>query len=86
MKLKQVDYEISEELFATSCMLKMLSSEYDGKIPEDVIESIEHAIFIADKHLAKEFKTEDIKKMQLVSRVTFDMDSLKELEKRNKRK
>lgn len=41
MKLKEVDYEISEELFATSCMLKMLIDEYDEKIPNDVIESIE---------------------------------------------
>ena len=80
MKLKQVDYEISEELFATSCMLKMLSSEYDGKIPNDVMESIEHSIVLADRHLAKDFIPDaDIKDMKLVSRITFDMDSIKEL-------
>ena len=78
MKLKQVDYEISEELFATSCMLKMLISEYDGKIPNDVMESIEHSIVLADRHLAKDFIPDaDIKDMKLVSRITFDMDSLK---------
>lgn len=82
MKLKQVDYEISEELFATSCMLKMLSSEYDGKIPNDVMESIEHSIVLADRHLAKDFIPDaDIKDMKLVSRITFDMDSIKELKK-----
>ena len=53
MKLKEVDYEISEELFATSCMLKMLIDEYDEKIPNDVIESIEHSLVLAEKHLAK---------------------------------
>lgn len=82
MKLKQVDYEISEELFATSCMLKMLSSEYDGKIPNDVMESIEHSIVLADRHLAKDFIPDaDIKDMKLVSRINFDMDSIKELKK-----
>lgn len=80
MKLKEVDYEISEELFATSCMLKMLIDEYDEKIPNDVIESIEHSLVLAEKHLAKDFIPEvDIDKMKLVSRVTFDMDSIKEL-------
>lgn len=82
MKLKQVDYEISEELFATSCMLKMLSSEYDGKIPNDVMESIEHSIVLADRHLAEDFIPDaDITDMKLVSRITFDMNSLKELKK-----
>ena len=81
MKLKEFDYEISEELFATSCILKMLCDEYDGKIPNDVIESIEHTINIADKHLAKDFVPHvDIQDMKLVSRVTFNMDTEKELE------
>ena len=87
MKLKQVDYEISEELFATSCMLKMLSSEYDGKIPNDVMESIEHSIVLADRHLAKDFIPDaDIKDMKLASRITFDMDSIKELKNVRKRR
>ena len=87
MKLKEVDYEISEELFATSCMLKMLSNEYDGKIPKDVMESIEHSIVLADRHLAEDFIPDaDITNMKLVSRITFDMNSLKELEKIRKNK
>lgn len=86
MKLKEVDYEISEELFATNCMLKMLINEYDGKIPNDVIDSIEHSLVLAEKHLAKDFIPEvDIDKMKLVSRVTFDMDSIKRIRKNKKR-
>lgn len=82
MKLKEVDYVISEELFVTSCMLKMLCNEYDGKIPREVMESIEHSIILSDKHLAKDFEPiADIKDMKYVSRVTFDIDSIKELEK-----
>ena len=85
MKLKEVDYEISEELFATSCMLKMLINEYDGKIPNDVIDSIEHSLVLAEKHLAKDFIPEvDIDEMKLVSRVTFDMDSIERIRKNKK--
>ena len=87
MKLKEVDYVVSEELFATSCMLKMLINEYGGKIPNDVIDSIEHSLVLAEKHLAKDFIPEvDIDKMKLVSRVTFDMDSIKELKNVKKRR
>lgn len=85
MKLKKFDYTISEELFTTSCMLKMLCNEYDEKIPKDVMESLEHTILLADKHLAKDFEPiADIKEMELVSRVTFDMDSIKEIKKNMK--
>ena len=85
MKLKEVDYEISEELFATRCMLNMICNEYDEKIPEDVIESIEKTLYLIDKHLGKNFEPEvDIKDMKLVSRVTFDMDSIKEIVKNSK--
>ena len=86
MKLKEVDYEISEELYATRCMLNMICNEYDEKIPEDVIESIEKTIYLVDKHLGKNFEPEvDIKDMKLVSRVTFDMDSIKEIVKNSKK-
>lgn len=85
MKLKEVDYEISEELYATRCMLNMICNEYDEKIPEDVIESIEKTLYLIDKHLGKNFEPEvDIKDMKLVSRVTFDMDSIKEIVKNSK--
>ena len=68
-------------------MLKMLSNEYDGKIPKDVMESIEHSIVLADRHLAEDFIPDaDITDMKLVSRITFDMNSLKELEKIRKNK
>lgn len=78
MKLKEVDYEISEELYATRCMLDMICNEYDEKLPKDVIESIERSIYLVDKHLGKNFEPKaDIKDIKLVSRVTFDMDSLK---------
>ena len=86
MKLKEVEYEISEELYATRCMLNMICNEYYEKIPEDVIESIEKTIYLVDKHLGENFEPEvDIKDMKLVSRVTFDMDSLKEIEKNRKK-
>ena len=86
MKLKEVDYEISEELYATRCILNMICNEYDEKIPEDIIESIEKSIYLVDKHLGKNFEPKvDIKNMKLVSRVTFDMDSLKEIERNSKK-
>lgn len=85
MKLKEVDYEISEELFATSRMLNMLCNEYDEKLPEDVMDSLEHTIVLVERHLEEDFIPEvDIKDMKLVSRVSFDMDSIKELEKTRK--
>ena len=86
MKLKEVDYEINEELFITSSILKMLSNDYDSKIPEEVMKSIDHTICLADKYLAKDFIPEaDIKKMKLVSRISFDMDTIKDVEKNGKK-
>lgn len=85
MKLKEVEYEISEELYSVNCVLQMLMQQYDGKIPEDVIQSIEKTICIADKYLGKDFiKEMDITNMKLVSKVTFNMDTIKDLEKYKK--
>lgn len=80
MKLKKVDYEISEELYSVNCVLQMLMQQYEGKIPNDVMESIEKAIILADRHLGKEFIPKmDIIDMKLVF-VAFDMDTIKDLE------
>lgn len=82
MKLKDVDYEINEELYSVNCVLQMLIRQYDRKIPEDVMHYIEKASNIAENHLGKDFIKEiDITDMKLVSRVTFDMDTIKDLEK-----
>ena len=82
MKLKDVDYERNEELYSVNCVLQMLIRQYDRKIPEDVMHNIEKASNLAENHLAKDFIPEaDIDNMKLVSRVTFDMDSIEELQK-----
>lgn len=85
MKLKEVDYVISEELFATSRMLNMICDAYNGKLPKDVMQSLEHTILLAERHIEENFIPKvDIKDIKFLSRVTFNMDSLKELKKYKK--
>lgn len=82
MRKKEVDYEINEDLYAVNSVLQMLIQQYDRKIPEDVLDSIERASTLADEHLGKDFIPEaDIQDMKLISRVTFDMDSIKDIKK-----
>lgn len=82
MKLKEVDYKLNEELFTTSRMLNMLCDAYDGKLPQDVMESLEHTIVLAERHIEKEFIPEvDITDIKFLSRVTFNMNTKKELKK-----
>lgn len=77
MKKKEVDYEVNEDLYTLNSILQMLMRQYDQKVPEDVIETIEKASVLADKHLGKDYiPRADIKHMKLISRVTFDMDSI----------
>jgi len=82
MNLKEFDYEVNEDLYAVNTILIMLMQQYDRKIPDDVMEQIEKASVLADKHLGKDFiPNMDIEDMKLVSRVTFNMDTMKDLEK-----
>ncbi|MBR3325249.1 MAG: hypothetical protein IKG14_04305 [Clostridia bacterium] len=77
MKKKEVDYEIDENLYTVNSILQMIMQQYDEKIPEDVMATIEKASVLADQHLGKNFIPKaDIQDMKLISRVTFDMDSL----------
>ena len=77
MKKKEVDYEIDENLYTVNSILQMIMQQYDEKIPEDVMETIEKASVLADQHLGKNFIPKaDIEDMKLISRVTFDMDSI----------
>ena len=85
MRKKEVDYEINEDLYAVNSVLQMLIQQYDRKIPEDVLDSIERASTLADEHLGKDFiKDADILDMKLVSRVAFNVDTTKDLEKSKK--
>ena len=77
MKTKVVNYKMNNELYITSQILNMVCDQYDGKLPDDVMDSLEHTINIAEKHIEKDFEPSvDIKDMQLITRVTFDMDSI----------
>ena len=77
MKKKEVDYEVDEKLYTLNSILQMLVQQYDQKVPEDVIETIEKASMLADNHLGKDYIPKaDIQDMKLISRVTFDMDSI----------
>ena len=58
-------------------MRKTLLQQYNQKVPEDVLESIEKASILADNHLGKDYIPKaDIHSMKLISRVTFDMDTI----------
>ena len=87
MKLITKDFIVDEQELVAYHMLQLFYSTYGRAVPEDCEKHLKQALDLLVKDLEKEYSNElDIVDDQLIERITFNEDTLKDLEKYRKNK
>jgi len=85
MKLITKDFIVDEQELVAYHMLQLFYSTYGRAVPEDCEKHLKQALDLLVKDLEKEYSNElDIVDDQLIERITFNEDTLKDLEKYRK--
>ena len=85
MKLITKDFVVDEQELVAYHMLQLFYSTYGRAVPEECEEHLKQALDLLVKDLEKEYLNGlDIVDDKLIERITFNEDTLKDLEKYRK--
>ena len=86
MKLITKDFIVDEQELVAYHMLQLFYSTYGRAVPEECEKHLKQALDLLVKDLEKDYSNElDIVDDKLIERITFNEDTLKDLEKNRKK-
>ena len=86
MKLITKDFIVDEQELVAYHMLQLFYGNYSHAVPKECEEHLKQALDLLVKDLEKEYSNElDIVDDKLIERITFNEDTLKDLEKNRKK-